>query len=429
MPSTRKLHARRTQWAVGQGGFHTGVLGTDANPLGCVWVYDVGSITAGNRLPDEIDLFRRRTAQLFATTEPQPGAVRDIDVLYLSHLDLDHVNGVEHLARVGRIHRIIAPLTTPLERLALLGRTVGTPSAWYLALVADPATTLSGIAAQVVFVKPGTIPETPLAQQLSPSDDGDLTLPPVRPGVRTVSAAAAALPVRAGRQILWVFDVYAAPPTLVPAVESAFRASLATEWAATEAEVGRILRTPADLLARLTARDGQPQLRRAYAAALGAGKLNFTSLSLYAGPAAPVRLSNRSRWPVHLIGRPFRSTWHDRHELAPWQPEVGWVHTGDAELGTRHAAGDLTAAMSWRLPMCGSAVLPHHGSDHNSCAALIGSIPHAHCWVSASQPGFRPTWKHPGPRTTQLVNEAGTALLMVTQVATTRYSDAVAFEM
>ena len=110
------------QWNVGHGGFNTqslrhyaiSKLAHQANPFNIV--YDCGSSgPQANRLSDKIDEYVSGLK-----TERQT----DIDALILSHMDEDHVNGVNLLLTKAAqsnitIKKVLLPYLTPLQTLLL----------------------------------------------------------------------------------------------------------------------------------------------------------------------------------------------------------------------------------------------------------------------------------------------------------------------
>lgn len=100
-----RVRAAYTQWAAGQGFFHSGWIRAE-EPRGpeVVHVFDCGAHWAFCAALDrEIDQFRERHDH--------------IDLLFISHFHLDHVSGLEGLLAGRPARRIVAPLLEPEERL------------------------------------------------------------------------------------------------------------------------------------------------------------------------------------------------------------------------------------------------------------------------------------------------------------------------
>ncbi|WP_162713499.1 MBL fold metallo-hydrolase [Brucella intermedia] len=86
------LDNERRQHPVGQGFFHSGFILEDRE-IRLSYVYDCGSMAAYKGERDrEIDSFHRQAANL-----------KTLDLLYLSHVHADHINGVEKLLETDAI--------------------------------------------------------------------------------------------------------------------------------------------------------------------------------------------------------------------------------------------------------------------------------------------------------------------------------------
>ena len=99
-------NAKFTFHPVGQGLFYSGKImllpyrGYEFN-----FVYDCGSDSGESFLNDSIDNYRDYLNNDI------------IDVLFISHLDRDHVNGIKYLIKEKKVKRIYLPYLTPCERL------------------------------------------------------------------------------------------------------------------------------------------------------------------------------------------------------------------------------------------------------------------------------------------------------------------------
>lgn len=147
--------------AVGQGCFYSGEIFCTPNSDPVRIVYDCGSKTAGDALKREVDLFH----QIIHDAK--------LDVLVLSHLDADHVNGLSLLLDDGLTARnVFLPYLTPAQRaIAAAGAGVETDPN-YFELLADPVGFLEGRVENIIFVS-GSEDE----QERSREQD----IPPFRP--------------------------------------------------------------------------------------------------------------------------------------------------------------------------------------------------------------------------------------------------------
>lgn len=110
-----EAHAR--QWGARHGGFHTHELyaSTDDGMSGVFrFIYDCGSRNAPQNL--------KPTIRQYVSGVPRGS---QINLLVVSHFDLDHVSGLKELAdqlnqRQISVRRIVVPFLTPLEKIALI---------------------------------------------------------------------------------------------------------------------------------------------------------------------------------------------------------------------------------------------------------------------------------------------------------------------
>lgn len=101
----RKLQHFRTQFAVGQGGFHAGwIFVNGAKPF--TYVYDCGGTKKD--IDREVDFYKKKFSG------------KKIDVVFLSHFHVDHVNGLERLLpKTGNLkaNLIVMPFLEAVDRL------------------------------------------------------------------------------------------------------------------------------------------------------------------------------------------------------------------------------------------------------------------------------------------------------------------------
>ena len=135
-------HARTRFHAVGQGCFYSGEIhcAPDSEPVRIV--YDCGSVTGGKALPREVSLFH----QIASDTA--------LDMLIISHLDVDHVNGLPLLLDHGmKAKTVFLPYLTPIERAIIAGGANEKAGHVYFELLADPIAFLEGRGVEnIVFI-------------------------------------------------------------------------------------------------------------------------------------------------------------------------------------------------------------------------------------------------------------------------------------
>lgn len=154
-----RMRCERTQWAVGQGFFHSSEL-QDDDGTSLRYVYDCGAMP---KFKQELGGEIAECARTLQTT---------VDLLYLSHFDYDHVSGVKELLNAVTVRRAVIPLVPMSERLMVLGRFAAVSAGGrlpgeYVRLVADPRAWFTSRDVAVTEVLPD-------------EDNGTVTLEPLR---------------------------------------------------------------------------------------------------------------------------------------------------------------------------------------------------------------------------------------------------------
>lgn len=138
-------HANTRFHSVGQGCFYSGEIycATSSKPLRVV--YDCGSETRGGSLEREI----RSYQQLVHDSQ--------LDMLVISHLDADHVNGLSLLLDNGlTAENVFLPYLTPAERAIAAAGAGDAVAPDYYELLSDPVGFLEGRGVKnIIFVNSG----------------------------------------------------------------------------------------------------------------------------------------------------------------------------------------------------------------------------------------------------------------------------------
>ena len=290
------MEVTRTQYPIGQGCFHAGHVRWNENSRlsdDFRYVYDCGSSDGSAALQDSIVAWRTHASR--------------IDALFVSHLDADHVNGLDRLLGSVTVDTVYIPY---LDGAALVVDIVeaevdGAVSASLVEAHLDPQSWFGrrGVA-RIVRVRASTADGRPDTEPSPPDVEPDEDLPlggPLPPKVpfdaksradRSQGAGRASLEtmdsgemvvVNPGQPLLWV---------LVPHVDPAPQIRRSAFYR----EVRQVLglapyqRLRADrLAAAIRDREERRLLRNCYEQIIsgGSGNLhNRVSLSLYSGPAA-----------------------------------------------------------------------------------------------------------------------------------------------
>ena len=356
--------AEMTQWGVGHGGFHTGeAVGSVGAHESVVlrYIFDCGSTAPKQKL-------RPQLLRYLATL--RSNAATNIDALYISHFDYDHVNGLTQLSYLIqpdiRIDRVYAPFLTPAQKLALLVSKQSSISRSYVDLVLDPQGTLAQLfeGAEIELVYPDEADGPPLdGAQPPPSDgiptSGSVAKPRVVASRGTVSISVPANAAQDSRKdtVLW---------ELFPFVEPSVTTAADQFWADARADPKMPELSPgpeptrSDIDLMLT--KYRKQSRKLAIDLMGEDGSNASSIVLYSGPSAQKaglwRLRGGSQYAP---GRKW---------LWPRPLNRGggaWLSTGDARLEQAISVERLQKRIgAERAQRVSVIAAPHHGSKNNS---------------------------------------------------------------
>ncbi|MBF9060724.1 hypothetical protein HKCCSP123_16205 [Rhodobacterales bacterium HKCCSP123] len=353
------------QFPVGQGGFHAGCLVEHGFPLNInplvgeplfAWAYDCGS--------NQQDILNEQIQTIAGTR---------LEMLFLSHLDGDHVVGVDKLLLAADgVDEVILPYLGDVEwalhLAAAAGR--GSLSGTFIDLVASPSEWFGARGVQRITYIDGHSeddegPDGPDA--IDPSGGGEIVRDGERRRLKSSWTRSTQLVAPSGSsgsveiirvpkggvapisgtlgQLNWVLSPFAFKPSA---------AKLASFEAALINEFGSSLTAQAYANA---ARDksGRKKLRKCYDAVWVSHNLH--SMALYAGPAgAPV-------WKVRCTAR--------QGNLLRRVVQPGWLSTGDFDLSVAKRRKKFLQFYARYAPMIGQFMLPHHGSDLSFDAAIL----------------------------------------------------------
>lgn len=366
-----ELTHTRSQLPIGQGFFHCGTVSLGGSPFN--YVYDCGS--------EQPTPLRKAVRKYLASLGGQ-----DIDLLFVSHLDVDHVSGLDQLLIGSHVKTAIVPYLSPAARLAAIAKAtfdnhiIGS----FVELLCDPTNWFNDRGVDsIVYVMPGsppeglgpegTIPPFPEGNDGSFSDELKLILPRTKqlpPENPTPKA-------RAGSNVLimdcslplyfntivgahslqrspnWQFITFVHPEG---EREQAFR-KLVRDNLGRDAPIGknRFEINQQKLLILLQSSSGRDRLAACYVA-IRANR-NLTSLSVYSGP---IRVDGIT---CHLVD--------DNNYVLPADAmPCGWIGTGDANFASATRRREFVEHFQSVWSMVWTLTLPHHGSKHNWHAEL-----------------------------------------------------------
>jgi hypothetical protein len=400
--------AIQKQFPVGQGGLHLTQLFRcpgDNNPFS--FVYDCGGEGSTAALKRQMSMLRN-------ALRLEKG-VRHIDLMAISHLHRDHINGFEML--VGATSLTIGTLLLPhydetdialvlasaaadgvtAAELAAIEDVLRNPERWF---------TERGVR-QIRFVTPddgeggdGIVPEPPddLAEGTAISETGWVLK--FIPQGKTVSVARIILTNRQTgvNSVVWQFMPYARRQKPAPA-SPGDRTQLKRDVDLLLQRSGNGFR-PLNI-APQNAKVLLAGLTKAYLKYCPRGSWNPISLTLASGTT----LKN-----LYLQMDSF----HFYHWYACYEPRQGsfWMHTGDAML----SGGDGAAWLKYFKRILELATVfqaPHHGSRKNLDGTTVSSLPGACTIAYATCRNIDPN--HPHPTVRNDLNAHGLELLEITQ--------------
>lgn len=402
----------RVQWPVGQGCFATGAIETAGGTIH--YVYDCGARSVSNLEPI-VAAYARKVAH--------------VDALFISHLDGDHVDGLDTLLSRLDVETVYLPYLTTCQRLMMVAEAEAEDRRLTASLVQaqfDPGTWFGSRGVRrVVFVRNGGDPdfssEVP-PERPGPESRGGARGPALHEKSKTRTIAAgddsraaiiememdAHIAIEAGGAPLnWILKPHVPRVSdgrvrkfermLINALDLPLNSSI---------DLGKIKM----LLKTL---DGRKKLRGCYESILtdGSGKKhNAVSMSLYSGPANP-----DGAWEIET--RFERSQVMNTKTHAP-----GWIGTGDAKLKSKKPRANWTSYYQGELRLTQTLLLPHHGSKANFHKDLL-AWPIRICIAAADErdEGYR----HPSPEVVEEIDDARLVLIHVTRRVETRFRETI----
>jgi len=434
------------QIAVGQGGLMTSeIVVRDAlsPPYAFKVAFDCGSVNR-EHLRQGIDALEDRA----------------VDILFISHLDADHVNGIDLMLSKVDVHTVVLPCLDPLNMTAIVCEELnrgGIPGGLKVFL-RNPTTWFADRGVKrVLFVsrdRPGDDsappfgPDSPsplqMGEPLDPnqrqkpgrlkcsvhsSGSNPVHLPPTKIPASVLSSSSAFevdLSIGSASQFTWLFIPYVHPfsEDRVKAFLKAVRTTLSvpdTEAVATPAFVRR-------LFAALTDEAKRENIKSCYA--LLSSNNNKPSLSLYSGPFP----GRGNEWEMQTLGSGYHHwRWH-HHVRCRYLPSAlvsepryypgrpGWISTGDADLKSRNTRSAWLRRFSELLKETGTFLLPHHGSNSSIHSEVLEEVSHS-MTISCAATGRS---HHPHPVLVSKIKGLGIGMWQVSEDAASEFVVTVA---
>lgn len=415
----RDLSIERTQWAVGNGFFHSGTISHNHRTIR--YIYDCGALKR-NRNQDSL----RREVREFSDRLNK----EKIDVMFISHFDFDHVSGIPQLTRSADIKRFVIPLTDPVSQLFNLAKqsTQGTigpdtdPELLdpYINLIVDPVSTLSDLA-EINPEAITSVPPSEIGDQENQEDQGAERAPNGIDGrdlsSRTVGVLkfgepdASGVKIMVGGEEVWQFHYFCVDA--MDGLEDAFANQLIADKLITY----RSELSDQNKLRKLIANHWS-DIAKSYLSLVKrmvgtSFDRNITSLMLYSGPPLESRIQTyRSK-----------STAIERAQIGAWSTRPGWIGLGDVDLRSTARLNFVNNSFKSRKPYTGTFAPSHHGShldwDRTLSDGFADMSEHAPTYVF----GASGAYNHPSHSVLLDINELGGTTVIVGLESSSRWTE------
>ncbi|MGX5203446.1 MBL fold metallo-hydrolase [Aliikangiella sp. IMCC44632] len=320
-------------------------------------------------------------------------ADEDIDVLFISHFDYDHVSAISTLNQtVRKIKRVVMPLLDE-EHKNLLININRALSQNIVKLISDPQS-FFGKDTDIIYVRPAN------GEQSEPNNDFFFDLREIGyhkdkdTGAIEVESGSK---LSFGGELRWIF----APYNFLNITRSS---QLIAELSNANFDVAKLKTDPFYTINQITTVTQRKELRKAYAKV--DGNVNENSMLLYSGPESINREGmwcicneyyDHCRWPEHCIYK------------------VGCIYTGDCDLNKINL-GIVYADLNLNV---GTIQIPHHGSKHNfSIQSLSDFWPHIFCPISY---GTKNNYGHPAAEVVNKLSQQGFRPLLVNEQSSSEF--------
>lgn len=381
------MQVKMVQHAVGQGGLFSGELTAQGKPLR--WVYDCGS--------NQRDALRREIKRV--------ASGGDIDMLFLSHLDSDHIGGVDELLGQVHVREVVLPYLNERIVLAIMARDAasGALSGTFIEATNDLSAWFGGRGVETITFVGGPEEDEGGEGPILPFDpiegrEGECTpkwTQPQQPATELIAdpnlpqgrsdGVAVMLQVSPGAAVQLATPEGVLNWVLLPYVHL----PSAKQMRAFEQALEDTFGTPLDkkaIVAGAKNANVRDKLRDCYDALWL--DHNLITMTLYCGPLIPQQAYVSIRTKFH----------HPRDRS---REGGGWMLSGDAHLDGLRRRQRFLRYYQRVTPLTNVLMLPHHGSIHNHSDLVLAAMPELIVGYAAAGPN---SYGHPHNDVKKAVN-------------------------
>lgn len=431
---TVDLAISRTQWAAGAGFFHSCTINTNNRRF--TFVYDCGTARKFSVLQSEIDLFlksinsswqdpiyKKKNATFFGTpfkdewNTSNPTPIPTIDIVFISHFDMDHTKGLGYLIQKAQVKELVIPYTTPEERFLYLAASQQTRSS-----AADRTndTTIDTFTIKFTANPQDAINELYREMKADRRETSVITVPSNTQNGRSTYTTQIA--VNTNSPSTNQHSKSQTVPVWTIAVHTlSNNAQIYGHKLINELIHRRIISTSDDLtdpqaLKRIfSTRNSVSAITKAYRTIVGRN-LNKTSLLLYSGPSQPLdtQTSDHIFWTERWTGNKNTNTYSFPTLDYDFPHQAGWLGCGDAPLSSATSLSMFDSIFGDHKLFASTFAPPHHGSLRDWNIQLLDSFGYPNeirpvCIISAD--GLH---RHPDPYVISDIYSSGSIPFIVT---------------
>ena len=367
----------RTFHPIGQGAFYSERFISKRGEKFNI-VYDCG---AGTQTINKSSKTQKVINNAFNTNE-------EIDILFISHFDNDHVNGIKLLIdRVKKINTVVLPFLEESEKLFLitLFNILGHHDARD---ILKDTEAFFGKKVKIVWVKPTENNERQIPRD---NEENPISIKDLKENQEIDSGTEITFTSSTSPNIpasdFWIYQVY---NYKFPERSKQFEEEL------TKHNINKTDLLDPDFISNLT-KDNRTKIQAAYKKVKG--DINENSMLVYSGPSSRIEDSIND---INVLHTPTNSTyphllWHNRTRyIHHYGNRTGCLYTGDANLPTIRS--DFLAKLKAKLSKIGVVQVAHHGAGKDFDIDFFNEIGDRYPLFCPISFGSNNSYGHPSSR-------------------------------